>query len=248
MPALSSVSSQSEDSLPLGCDSHHYQMLKLARALKAKQLSSGGSTSSGEKDKEVRFSECAEVGLILRNLPCVRFYLDPVEVPPTPATVLIQEMLGVEGNGARMAMLRMQEPLVMSNADPGRYFTVSLNCDLTLAVGVTAEGRSKVGALPKRFQVPTRAEKLQVVLLQARRGDVIKVHASPCVTYLAKKDEATSPKVTRGELTFYLNNNPDPVVLYNGTSSVQHDFTVQDAMCGAAFWVGGLTDLVSVEG
>lgn len=108
--------------------------------------------------------------------------------------------------------------------------------------------RTLVGALPKRFQVPARAEKLQVVLLQGRKGDCIKVHSTPCVSYLAKKDDATSPKVTRGELTFYFNNDPNPIVLHNGATKAEHGFTVQDAMCGAAFWVGGLTDLVSVEG
>merc|ERR1719191_1246259 len=124
-------------------------------------------------------------------------------------------------------MLRMQEPLVISNADPGRYFTVSLNRDLTLAIGVTAEGRSKVGALPKRFQVPSRPDKLNLVLLQGNRGDVFKVHVQPSVSYHAKKDDgAAAPKTMTGELTFYRNNGPEPIQVGEG-SVVPHNFTVQ---------------------
>jgi len=130
----------------------------------------------------------------------------------------------------------------------GRTFKCTLSRDTTFAIGITAEGRNKVGALPKRFQVPTRLEKLRIVLVRGKRGDVISVSTSPAVSYHVAKS-AGAAKTMRGEMTCCRNDRAMTLEDVLGPQDVesmplQHDFSVLDGICGVAFWVGGLTDLV----
>lgn len=244
---VSSVSS--DDSLPLGCDAQHLAVLKLSRDLKSKYKGRAGDTGTCETVQEERpsvrlASESSD--FILRNLPCVRFYLDnSQDAPSTAATQYIQELLGADGD-AKVCMMRMQEPLVCTETDPGRPFKCTLNRDVTVAIGVIAEGRNKIGALPKRFQVPTRIEKMGLVLVDAKRGDVLTLHASPAVSYHVAKSAAAA-KTMRGDLCLYRNDAQMQLADVRGPPGLEampcpHDFAVQDGICGVIFWVGGLTD------
>ena len=104
--------------------------------------------------------------------------------------------------------------------------------------------------MPKRFQVPTRLEKLRLVLVRGKRGEVFSLSTSPAVSYHVAKS-AGAAKTMRGEITCYRNDQVLTLGEVLGPSDVEsmpllHDFSVLDGICGIAFWVGGLTDVVEV--
>jgi hypothetical protein len=246
---ISSVSS--EDSLPLGCDAQQMAVLKLSRDLKSKYRRATDSAQAVREENEsdgksVRLCD-AKPDFVLRNLPCVRFYLEGPDVQNSEATDYVRQILGAD-DANKVCMLRMQEPLVCTETDPGRSFKYTLSRDITFAIGVTAEGRNKVGALPKRFQVPSRVEKLRVVLVRGKRGDSFSLSTSPAVSYHVAKS-AGAAKTMRGEMACYRNEQAmtrDEILGPPDVESMplQHDFSVLDGICGIAFWVGGLTDVV----
>jgi hypothetical protein len=246
---ISSVSS--EDSLPLGCDAQQMAVLKLSKDLKSKYRRGSDSASAVREEndadgKSVRLCD-GSPDFVLRNLPCVRFYLEGPDVQNSEATDYVRQLLRAD-DSSKVCMLRMQEPLVCTETDPGRSFKCTLSRDCTFAVGVTAEGRNKVGALPKRFQVPSRVEKLRVVLVRGKRGDMFSLSTSPAVSYHVAKS-AGAAKTMRGEMTCYRNEQAMSLEEVLGPPDVEsmpllHDFSVLDGICGIAFWVGGLTDVV----
>jgi hypothetical protein len=221
-------------------------VLKHARDVKNKYKSnrSDAMSSVEEEGKSVRLAVEGQ-DFVLRNLPCVRFFIEGSDAQPTAATDYVRELLGCDET-SKVCMLRMQEPLVCTETDPGRSFKCTLSRDMAVALGVTAEGRNKIGALPKRFQVPTRPEKLPLVLVRGNRGDVFTVTTSPCVSYHVAKS-AGAAKTMQGDITIYRNEHMLRMDDILGPADVRvplpHEFTVQDGICGIAFWVGGLTDL-----
>ena len=247
---ISSVSS--EDSLPLGCDAQQMAVLKLSKDLQSKYRRAGSESAAAVREenesdgKSVRLCD-GSPDFVLRNLPCVRFYLEGPDVQNNEATEYVRHILDAD-DANKVCMLRMQEPLVCTETDPGRSFKCTLSRDITFAVGVIAEGRNKVGALPKRFQVPTRVEKLRLVLVRGKRGEVFSLSTSPAVSYHVAKS-AGAAKTMRGEITCYRNDQVLTLGEVLGPSDVEsmpllHDFSVLDGICGIAFWVGGLTDVV----
>jgi hypothetical protein len=147
------------------------------------------------------------------------------------------------GDVEKLCMLRTQEPLVLSEVDSDRSFTCTVGRDLPVVIGVMAEGRQTLGALPKRFQVPKRLECLRVIKVQANRNDVISLSASPSVRYHVAK--AVESSRTRGEVRFYRNNAPLPLDQVEPIESLPlgHEYTVLDGICGVIFWLGSLSDI-----
>jgi hypothetical protein len=176
-------------------------------------------------------------------LPCARFYLKGLQQPyPSPAIQHVCGLLHTE-EVDKLCMLRTQEPLVLSETDSHRSFTCTVARDLAVVIGVLAEGRQTLGALPKRFQVPKRLECLRVIKVQAKQNDVISLSASPSIRYHVAK--AAESAKTRGEVRFYRNNTPlllDEVEPIEGLP-LRHEYTVLDGICGIIFWIGGLSDI-----
>jgi len=266
-----------EDCLPLGCDAHSLRQTRESsprRMSGSKMNVKGGPGVSLSEERPAQASvrlACGPTGstqkhaapeYVIRNLPSSRFHLDGPDVQPTAATDYVRELLGAEDSlsgplaDTKVCMLRMQEPLVCTETEPGRTFKCNIDRDVLLAIGITAEGRNKIGALPKRFQVPGRPEKLRLVLVQARRGDVLALQTSPAVNYHVPSrggpGRPSAPSVAqtiRGDVTLMRNDRALGPSDLQGPSDMQdmplpHDFSVVDGICGIAFWVGGLTDVV----
>jgi len=266
---FSSVSST--DTLPLGCEHQEYYWIKRYRALKRRVESKRTGAPVVEEEDETDEAEVLRRGAVIEEsllraqasapvgkIQSSRFYLeDSCAVLPDLKRQLDGEAatsadgdagagdrLGplplAPGRPARAAMLRTQQSLVISPVS-SRWFVVDTAREMKILIGATTEGL-------ERLQ-PACLSTLKLVSIQARRGDRIKLLATPALGY-APCAEGTLPGgggagiadqdyMLCGDLTIVVNNE--------SKSSVEHEFAAGAPLFGVAIWYGSLSDVRLID-